>query len=84
MKYFGIPVRKNGTDEMGTIGVVSGEYQSCQNFIRYNRKHFDSDTLYAVYYKTSQNWRFQGFHSNLPFDIHMERAIKALEADPRR
>lgn len=82
MKYYGIPVRDNGRDQMGTFGVIHGQYQSVQNFLRYNRKHFDNDTLYAVYTK-AEDWKFQGFHSNLPFNEHHKRAMIALEAEDR-
>lgn len=83
MKYIAFPVRKNGRDQVGTIGMIYGQYQSVQNFLRYNRKNFDDDKLYAVYYWTDQNERFCGFHSNLPFAEHQDRAIFALEVDPR-
>jgi hypothetical protein len=36
MKFFAIPLRADGTEYMGTEGVLSGEYQSAKNFIKYN------------------------------------------------
>lgn len=83
VKFYGIPVRNDGRDQMGTGGTISGNYQSVQNYLRYNRKNFDSDTLYAVYTVHDSDWKFQGFHSNLPFNIHMQRATHALTAMER-
>lgn len=82
MKFYAIPVRSNGRDQLGTCGIISGEYKSLQNFIRYNRKYMDNDKLYAVYIK-SNDWNFQGFHSDLPFDEHMRKAEFALSAEKR-
>lgn len=83
MKFFGIPVRSDGRDQMGTFGVITGNYQSTQNYLRYNRKYFDENTLYAVYIVNNSDWKFQGFHSNLPYNTHVARAAHALDAMER-
>ena len=90
MKFYAIPVRENGRDQMGTCGVISGEYKSVHNFIRYNHKHFADNAMYSVYIKTdhissgsSNGWKFQGFHHTLPFSEYARRSTIALAAENR-
>lgn len=90
MKFTAVRVRNSdGRDYPGTMGMISGNYQTLANFLRYNRKHFADDTLYAVYSQHNENWngfdgmKFRGFHSNLDFDTHQLRAFKAINAMDR-
>lgn len=83
MKFYAIPVRDSGRDQMGTDGVISGEYQNTQNFIRYNRKYFAADKMYSVYTVYNANWKFQGFHSDLPYAEFERMSIIALDAEKR-
>lgn len=34
MKFEAVPVRDNGRDQVGTGGIIRGDYQSTQNLIR--------------------------------------------------
>lgn len=75
----------DGRDYPGTLGMIAGEYISLENFLRYQKRNFQDDTLYAVYCNTnvSEKDRFVGFHSTLDFDTHQLRAFKALNAMDR-
>lgn len=86
MQYIAVRVRESdGRDYPGTLGMITGEYISLENFLRYQKRNFQDDTLYAVYYNTNmgEKDRFIGFHSNLSFDDHQLRAFKALNAMDR-
>lgn len=48
MRLFAIPLRVDGQTKLGTLGVVSGEYQSVANFIRYNRKYLTNPHGYSI------------------------------------
>ncbi len=49
MKIIARPLRADGVEELGTLGVVSGNYQSVENFLRYNRQHLTSLHGYIIY-----------------------------------
>ena len=59
-RYFAIPQQADGTDRMGTDGVLAGEYQSLDNFKRFNRRHTKPNTTYNLYLKTSNDWIQRG------------------------
>jgi len=62
MKLYAIPKRADGTDSLGTFGVMSGEYQSVRNFIRFNvSKNAKAWTTYSLWRKTSSSgWKKLG------------------------
>lgn len=82
--YYAIPVNDNGRDDAGTDGVIYGDYPSARKLIRYNRKYFKPEQLYSVYVSRGEgNFKFLGFHSDLPFDEHVEWANRARDAELR-
>ena len=60
MKWYAIPLRADGTESLGTIGVLTGEYKCKETFLRYRvRPHGDPGKSYQLYTKDS-DWRKQG------------------------
>jgi hypothetical protein len=43
------PLRPDGTELLGTLGTVSGNYQSARNFIRYNRPYLTNPHGYVIF-----------------------------------
>ena len=84
MKYTAIEVSENGRDRLGTEGVITGEYQSQRNFIKWNIKHLKREQLYAVYSGGSGGkYKFEGFYSRLPGHEHRRQIERALKAGRR-
>ena len=86
MQYIAVRVRESdGRDYPGTLGMITGEYISLGNFLRYQKRNFQDDTLYAVYYNTNmgEKDRFIGFHSDLSFSEYARRSTIALAAENR-
>ena len=48
MRLFARPLRANGQTELGTLGVVTGDYQCVANFIRYNKAHLTHHHGYLI------------------------------------
>lgn len=59
-KYYAIPQQADGSDRMGTEGVISGEYKDLHNFKRFNHKYAKRGTTYNLYLKTDSDWVSRG------------------------
>lgn len=56
-KYFAIPLRADGTEELGTFGVLTGNYGSYETFVRYLFGRYScTETRYNVYTVHNQTW----------------------------
>ncbi len=49
MRILACPLRADGTESLGTLGVISGDYQTVRNFKRYNHSHLTNIYGYVIY-----------------------------------
>jgi hypothetical protein len=57
-KYLAIPLRDDGTERLGTEGVLSGQYDSTVAFLRYCvRRYAQPGTVYVIYRLDDQGKR---------------------------
>lgn len=49
MRIVARPLRANGAEPIGTLGTVSGDYQSLATFMRYNRQYLTNPHGYVVF-----------------------------------
>lgn len=62
-KWFAIPLRTDGTECIGTTGVLTGNYASKQSMLRYCvNKYGVSGTTYVLYIK-GNSWMHKGLHT---------------------
>lgn len=49
MRIIARPLRPDGSEPLGTLGTVSGDYQSIRNFLRYNRPYLTNLHGYVIF-----------------------------------
>lgn len=84
MRVFARPLRADGTEYMGTEGVISGDYQTLATFNRYSFRHHGlAGFTYNVYRVTDGRWTLLAtWDGTAPDEYGIGRAL--THKDPAR